>query len=47
KIDTWEDRNTGVPRSKPVIRVYNLDLLGSKRDNDPSYSGGGYDESEF
>jgi single-strand DNA-binding protein len=41
KIDYWQDNNTGASRSKPVIRVYQLDLLGSKRDNDsaaaPSY----------
>ena len=38
------DRNTGANRSSPVIRVDRLDLLGSRRDNDPSsmsgYSGG-------
>ncbi|MDJ0735667.1 MAG: single-stranded DNA-binding protein [Nostocaceae cyanobacterium] len=32
KFDTWSDRNTGVPRSKPVIIVDQLQLLGSKRD---------------
>ena len=36
KIDTWSDRNTGANRSKPVIKVDRLDLLGSKRDTDPS-----------
>ncbi|TVQ47238.1 MAG: single-stranded DNA-binding protein [Gloeocapsa sp. DLM2.Bin57] len=36
KIETWSDRNTGEPRSTPIIRVDRLDLLGSKRDNDPS-----------
>lgn len=36
KIETWSDRNTGDPRSKPVIKVDRLELLGSKRDNDPS-----------
>jgi single-strand DNA-binding protein len=36
KIETWSDRNTGESRSKPVIKVDRLDLLGSKRDNDPS-----------
>ena len=35
KIDTWEDRNTGGQRSSPTIKVNRLDLLGSKRDNDP------------
>ncbi|MGK7932307.1 MAG: single-stranded DNA-binding protein [Microcystaceae cyanobacterium] len=45
KIDTWSDRNTGANRSKPVIRVYQLDLLGSKRDNQaPMPNSGGYDE---
>lgn len=34
KIDTWSDRTTGETRSKPVIRVDRLDLLGSKRDNE-------------
>jgi single-strand DNA-binding protein len=34
KFDTWNDRNTGVARSTPVIRVDQLDLLGSKRDAD-------------
>lgn len=32
KFDHWQDRNTGVQRTKPVIRVDQLDLLGSKRD---------------
>ena len=35
KIDTWTDRNTGGQRSSPVIKVDRLELLGSKRDNDP------------
>ena len=34
KIETWSDRNTGANRSKPVIKVERLNLLGSKRDND-------------
>ena len=36
KIDTWSDRNTGANRSKPIIKVDRLDLLGSKKDSDPS-----------
>lgn len=32
KIDTWQDQN-GNDRSRPVIRVDRLDLLGSKGDN--------------
>ncbi|CAN1210382.1 single-stranded DNA-binding protein [Tumidithrix helvetica PCC 7403] len=43
KFDRWQDRNTGEERQKPVIRVEQLDLLGSKRDNE-SASTGGYDE---
>ena len=35
KIDRWQDRNTGADRSKPVIRVDRLHLLGSKRDSSP------------
>lgn len=41
KFDSWQDRNTGVLRTKPVVRVDRLDLLGSRRDNEaamPSYS---------
>ncbi len=41
-IETWTDRNSGTERSKPVVKVDRLDLLGSKRDNEgasaPSYS---------
>lgn len=47
KFDYWQDRNTGVNRSKPVIRVNRLELLGSKQDGESSgssYSGGGDDE---
>lgn len=36
KFDRWQDRNTGADRSKPVIRVDRLDLLGSKQDRDTS-----------
>lgn len=32
-IETWQDSRTGSERSKPVIRVTRLDLLGSKRDD--------------
>ena len=44
KIETWSDRTSGANRSKPVIRVDKLDLLGSKRDNEASM---GYSGSEF
>lgn len=46
KIETWSDRNTGVNRSKPVIRVDRLDLLGSKRDTDAN-AVDTYNSSEF
>jgi single-strand DNA-binding protein len=39
KFDSWSDRATGANRSKPIINVEQLDLLGSKRDSE----GGGMD----
>ena len=36
KIDTWNDRNSGANRSNPKILVNQLDLLGSKQDNQQS-----------
>lgn len=33
--EVWTDRNTGAHRSKPVIRVNNLELLGGRNDNAP------------
>ena len=44
KFDRWQDRNTGSNRSKPIIRVDQLDLLSSKRDNE---SGMSQNNSEF
>jgi single-strand DNA-binding protein len=41
RIETWQDKTTNAERSKPVIRVDRLDLLGSKRDND-SNAGSNY-----
>jgi single-strand DNA-binding protein len=46
KIETWSDRNTGATRSRPVIRVDRLELLGSKRDNDAG-AVSDYQESDF
>jgi single-strand DNA-binding protein len=46
KFDHWQDRTTGVQRSKPVVRVDRLELLGSKRDNDASMAGN-YSDEEF
>jgi single-strand DNA-binding protein len=34
RIEKWTDKTTGEQRSKPVIRVDRLELLGSKRDSD-------------
>lgn len=34
KFDEWTDSKTGLPRSKPVIRVNNLELLSSSRTQD-------------
>jgi single-strand DNA-binding protein len=44
KLDRWTDRATGEERSKPVIRVDRLELLGSKRDAESggSFGGGGF-----
>ena len=36
KMDRWKDRNTGEDRTKPVIRVDRLELLGSKKDTESS-----------
>lgn len=36
-IESWTDRNTGSSRSKPFIRVENLSLLGSKKDNEGDF----------
>ncbi len=34
KLDTWKDKVTGEDRSKPVISVERLQLLGSRRDTE-------------
>lgn len=31
KFDVWVDRNNSLPRSKPVIRVSNLELISSSQ----------------
>jgi single-strand DNA-binding protein len=38
KFDRWQDRTTGEDRSKPIISVEQLDLLGSKRDDQAAAS---------
>jgi len=35
KFDHWKDRNTGEERQKLLIRVDQLELLGSRRDENP------------
>jgi len=45
KFDHWQDRATGVPRSRPVVRVDRLDLLGSRRDNEAGANS--YSDDEF
>ena len=47
KLDRWIDKSTGEERTKPVITVDRLELLGSKRDaagggGDDGYSAPGY-----
>jgi single-strand DNA-binding protein len=41
KLDRWTDRASGEERSKPVVRVDRLELLGSKRDAEGGGFGGG------
>jgi single-strand DNA-binding protein len=36
EIETWTDPQTNAPRSRPVIKVDRIELLGSKRDADPN-----------
>ncbi|NJN76116.1 MAG: single-stranded DNA-binding protein [Synechococcaceae cyanobacterium RL_1_2] len=47
KIDSWVDRGTGAERSAPRIRVSDLELLGSKRDNEGSFGGSSNQYDEF
>jgi single-strand DNA-binding protein len=50
KMEYWSDRSTGASRSKPVVRVNRLDLLGGKRDAEAgagAMAGGGGDFDEF
>ena len=41
KLDRWTDRNNGEERSKPVVRVDRLELLGSKKDTSANNYGSG------
>ena len=42
KLERWTDRSSGEERTKPVIRVDRLELLGSKRNAEGGAGGGGY-----
>jgi single-strand DNA-binding protein len=48
KLDRWTDRSSGEERSKPVVRVDRLELLGSKRDSEAAggMGGGGFGGGE-
>jgi len=46
-FDRWTDKATGEERSKPVIRVDQLDLLGSKQDNQSSSSSSSSYDTDF
>ena len=50
KLDRWTDKATGEERSKPVVRVDRLELLGSRRDNEAGassgFGGGGFGGGE-
>ena len=47
KLDSWKDRKTGEEKSKPVIRVDRLNLLGSKKESESNdnYSSNNYNQS--
>jgi single-strand DNA-binding protein len=40
KLDRWTDKATGEERSKPVVRVDRLELLGSRRDSEAGAAAG-------
>jgi single-strand DNA-binding protein len=42
KLDRWTDRSSGEERSKPVINVDRLALLGGRREAESGYSAPGY-----
>lgn len=44
KFEHWQDRATGADRSRPVIKVDKLDLLGSRRDNEAPMAASADDE---
>jgi single-strand DNA-binding protein len=46
-FDRWQDKSTGEDRTKPIIRVEQLDLLGSKQDNQASSSASASYDTDF
>ena len=38
KFELWVDKNTGLPRSKPIIKVSELDLISSSKREESSTS---------
>ncbi|HEY9659114.1 MAG TPA: single-stranded DNA-binding protein [Allocoleopsis sp.] len=47
KFDRWQDRNTGAERTSPVVKVDQMRLLGSRRDNEATMNGGFSGDDEF
>ena len=47
KIDSWKVKNTGEDRYKPVVRVDNLSLLGSRKDSDNNQYSNNSNSSEI
>lgn len=48
KFELWVDKNTGLPRSKPMIKVIELDLISSsKREESGSSSTTQVDKSDL
>lgn len=43
RMDSWNDKTTGASRSKVIVRVDRIELLGSKRDAES----GGYNDMEM
>jgi single-strand DNA-binding protein len=45
KLESWTDKSTGATRTKPVVLVERLELLGSRKDNEAAMgNSGGYEE---
>jgi single-strand DNA-binding protein len=46
KLESWTDKSTGATRTKPVVLVERLELLGSRKDNEAAMGGnsGSYED---